>query len=404
VLLLGLGIDYPADDGNSKAIPFHEGTPEAAAMTGKERMMLAIDGQKPDRLPVTIHQWQQYHLDRHMGGMDALSAFRATGMDAAIQYFEAMGQFWVPQAEKYIVQTPQWREEVRLVRSDGTERVLDHVITTPEGELTYRTAANATTTWILRYLIQRPEDVELIDRYMPVARLDRRAVAAAYDALGDDGILRGFVWGDQAGCWQHACCLMDVSELILAAVDDPGWVHRLLGVLLARKLRFVEESLAGAKFDLIETGGGAGSDTVISPTMHREFCLPYDRQVHRAVHQAGLKVTYHTCGGMVHILDEIVANETDASETLSPPGTGGNVTDPAAVRRAFAGKVSLIGGMDQHNVLTRGTPEQIRREVRRLFEGFGPDGGYILSASDHFFDTPPDHLRAYAEAAKECTY
>jgi uroporphyrinogen-III decarboxylase len=107
---------------------------------------------------------------------------------------------------------------------------------------------------------------------------------------------------------------------------------------------------------------------------------------------------------MMHLLDLIIENETDASETLSPPGTGGNITEPQKVREAYAGKVAMIGGMDQFHVLTNGTKEQIRAEVQRLFEGFGRDGGYILSASDHFFDTPPDNLRTFAEAAKGCRY
>ena len=32
-------------------------------MTPKTRMMTALERGKPDRLPVSIHQWQQYHLD-----------------------------------------------------------------------------------------------------------------------------------------------------------------------------------------------------------------------------------------------------------------------------------------------------------------------------------------------------
>ncbi len=373
-------------------------------MTSKERMIRALNRETPDRLPVTIHQWQQCHLDTYMDGMDALSAFKATGMDASIQYFEAMGQFWVPNAEKYILQTPQWHEEIKVVSGDPDERLLDHTITTPQGQLTYKTNSNARTTWITEYLIKRHEDIDLIEKYMPVAKLNKKNVAAAYDQVGDAGILRGFVWGDQAGCWQHACCLMDLQGLILEAIDNPDWVHRLMGILLDKKLRFVEESLSGAKFDLIETGGGAGSDTVISPKMHREFCLPYDRRMHRAVHDLGLTITYHTCGGMMHILDQIVQNETDASETLSPPGTGGNISEPQKVREAFAGKVAMIGGMDQFNILTTGSADEIRAEVRRLFEGFGSGGGYILSASDHFFDAPVENLRVYAEAAGQCVY
>ena len=373
-------------------------------MTSKERMIRALNREVPDRLPVTIHQWQQYHLDTYMDGMDAMSAFKATGMDASIQYFEAMGQFWIPNAEKYIVQTPQWCEEIEVVSDDPDSRLLDHTITTPQGQLTYKTGSNVTTTWITEYLIKKHEDIDLIEKYMPVAKLNKKNVAAAYDQAGDEGILRGFVWGDQAGCWQHACCLMDVQDLILEAIDNPDWVHRLMRILLDKKLRFIEESLKGAKFDLIETGGGAGSDTVISPKMHREFCLPYDRRMHRAVHDVGLMITYHTCGGMMHILDQIIQNETDASETLSPPGTGGNISEPQKVREAFAGKVAMIGGMDQFNILTTGTADEIRAEVRRLFEGFGAGGGYILSASDHFFDTPVENLRVYAEAGSQCVY
>ncbi|MBP7933834.1 MAG: hypothetical protein KA354_04215 [Phycisphaerae bacterium] len=64
----------------------------------------------------------------------------------------------------------------------------------------------------------------------------------------------------------------------------------------------------------------------------------------------------------------------------------------------------MIEGMSPFGVLTRGTAGQIRAEVRRLFEGFGSNGGYILSASDHFFDAPPENLWTFAHAAYECTY
>ncbi len=373
-------------------------------MTPKERMLTALACEKPDRLPVTVHQWQQYHLDEYLGGIDALEAFCKLGMDAAIQYFEAMGQFWIPNAEKYAVQTDQWRDEMTVVDANPNNKVIHHRIVTPEGELTYKTGGNRTTTWITEYLVKRPEDLDLIEKYMPVARLDKQSVRREYDRVGDAGILRGFVWGDQAGCWQHACCLMEIQDLIIETYENPDWVHRFLEALLQKKLQFVEHSLEGAKFDLVETGGGASSDTVISPKLHREFCLPYDRRMHQAVHDAGLKTTYHTCGGMMNLLEAIVENETDASETLTPPGCGGNITEPEKVRDVFGGRVAMVGGMDQFNVLTSGTPEQIRAEVIRLFEGFGRDGGYILSASDHFFDVPVENLQAYAAAARECTY
>jgi uroporphyrinogen decarboxylase len=244
----------------------------------------------------------------------------------------------------------------------------------------------------------------LIEKYMPVPRLNKQAVGRVYDHLGDDGILRGFVWGDQAGCWQHACCLYGEEPMIYAAMDDSAWVQHLLEVLLQKKLQFIEESLAGARFDLIETGGGAGSSTVISPRMHEEFCLPYDRRMHEALHEVGHKVAHHTCGGMMPLLDLIVANGCDASETLSCPEVGGDVRDMREVKRRIGERACLIGGLNQFQILERGTPEQVRAEVHRLFREAGQGGGYICSTCDHFFEAPLENISAMARAARECVY
>ena len=203
-------------------------------------------------------------------------------------------------------------------------RINHHTITTPGGVLTYKTEGDRKTTWITEYLIKRDEDIELIRKYMPVPALDPKPIAELYDQIGDKGILRGFVWGDQAGCWQHAACLFDIQELIYACFDKPDWVHELLRILLEKKLQFVE-TMKGARFDLIETGGGSASSTVISPKIHEAFCLPYDRQLHDALHSAGFDmVSYHTCGGTYKIEELIVANGCDASETLAPVSIGGN--------------------------------------------------------------------------------
>jgi uroporphyrinogen-III decarboxylase len=190
----------------------------------------------------------------------------------------------------------------------------------------------------------------------------------------------------------------------MEAMENPDWVHSLLRALLKKKLHYIDESMRGAKYDLVETGGGSGSDTLISPKLHEEFCLPYDKQIHAALRAAGQRSTYHTCGGMMFILNLLVQNGADASETLSPPGVGGNITEPEKVRAVFGGKRAMIGGMDQFNILTAGTRAQIRAETHRLFEGFGKNGGYICAASDHFFETPPDNLRAFADAGRECVY
>lgn len=371
-------------------------------MTSKERLMLAINGEKPDRLPVSVHQWQGFHLDEYMNGMSDLEAFQKIGMDAQIQYFEDMAQFWLVDADSSKLNTDTWKDEKEVISSAPDNRITHRTIHTPEGELTYKLAGDRKTTWITEYLIKRDEDIDLIEKYMPVPNLSAAPIEKRYDEIGDKGILRGFVWGDQAGCWQHAACLMDITDLIMATFEKPDWVHRLLKILLDKKLQFIE-SMKGAKFDLVETGGGASSSTVISPDLHEEYCLPYDRAMHEALHDLGFKISYHTCGGTLGLEEHIVNNKADASETLAPISIGSN-QDPWDFKKKVGNRIALIGGMDQFNVLSEGDDHKIQNQVELLFEKVGYEGGYILSCADHFFETPVEKLDIYARAARNCKY
>jgi uroporphyrinogen-III decarboxylase len=210
----------------------------------------------------------------------------------------------------------------------------------------------------------------------------------------------------QPGPWQDFCELVGTQEAIFWALDEPQFVHWFLKQLTQHRLKYIHEEMPGAKYDLIEHGGGAGSSTVISPAMFDEFCVPYDRQIIAALHEIGLPVVYHTCGGMMANLEHIPANGCDASETLSPPGMGGDihVKDRMTVKQVLGSKVALIGGVDQGRILTEGTPEQVAAEVKGCFESFGVNGGYICSASDHFFHAPVENLKAMARAANNCRY
>lgn len=204
-------------------------------LSSKERMLCALERGKPDRLPVSIHQWQSYHLNKYLNGISELEAFERFGMDAQIQYIQDMGQVGQAEAGFTNFSVTQWNEQAQIISDDPDNRIIHYNIRTPEGTLTYKMAGNRMTTWITESLIKHDEDIELIRKYMPVPNFDSEPVSKLYEEIGDRGILRGFIWGNQAGCWQHACCLMDVSEMILKCIDKPDWVHEFLGILLKKK-------------------------------------------------------------------------------------------------------------------------------------------------------------------------
>ena len=198
-------------------------------MTSRERMLTALNMDVPDRLPVTIHQWQDYHLKTFMDGMSDIEAFKAVGLDAAITIWDAnVGKT-----------SSQWQVEERKTELGLNQWITDYKITTPEGVLTQKDESNEYTTWTVEHIIKNPEDMLLIKKYLPVPKLVHQIVKHKKDELGDSGILRGLVFGEQAGPWQHATCLYGVEPLILATYDDPVWVHELLESLTEKKLRFI---------------------------------------------------------------------------------------------------------------------------------------------------------------------
>jgi uroporphyrinogen-III decarboxylase len=130
---------------------------------------------------------------------------------------------------------------------------------------------------------------------------------------------------------------------------------------------------------------------------------PYDAKLIKLAHKAGQRIAYHTCGGMMPILEDIAAMQPDAMETFTPPDIGGDARLAEAKER-IGEKVCMIGGFDQFHYFQGCTEAETRAAVRSCFKEAGPGGGYILCPSDHFFDAEPALLAAYADEARKCVY
>jgi uroporphyrinogen-III decarboxylase len=299
----------------------------------------------------------------------------------------------------------QWRIEHEVVEGQPypTRRFR---IVTPKGTLTTCLAFGQHTTWQVELPVKAKADIDLLGEFMPAVACDAQEVRRLALSFGQRGIVRGAIVASplfgQPGCWQDAACLVGVERLILETFDDPGWVHTLLAILRRHKEHYIR-SLSGAPYDLLELGGGSASTTVISPKIFDRFVAPYDEPLIGLAHELGQRIVYHTCGGMMPILEAIAGMQPDAVETLTPPGMGGDV-DLAEAKRRIGHRACLIGGLDQLHSLWGCSAEQTRADVRRCFEQAGAGGGYILSPSDHFFDAEPSLIAAFAEEARCCVY
>ncbi len=354
-----------------------------------------------------------YFLDKYLGCASEVGFFDHFGLDA-IRWTSPVkpgrGQRLVPcplmpdlQGQEIV--SDDWRIEHEDLPGQAYPTRRFHVAT-PRGTLTTSIAYGEHTTWQVEPLIKAKSDIDLIAEFAPAVLCDVEAVNRAAREFGERGIVRGaivsFPLHGQPGCWQDAACLAGIERLILETFDDPGWVHALLGILQRRKAEYIR-SLSGARYDLLELGGGSASTTVISPRIFARFVAPYDGALIALAHEVGQRIVYHTCGGMMPILEAIADMQPDAMETFTPPDMGGDV-DLAEAKRRIGDRVCMIGGLDQFHSLWGCSPEETRRAVRRCFDQAGGQGGYILAPSDHFFDADLALVAAFADEAQRCVY
>ena len=364
-------------------------------MTSKERLIAALDRKPLDRLPVTTHDLQKYFLNKYMGGCSDYEFYTQMGMDPVKVVVDWN---WAPE------NVENWRIEKEIL-PDPQYHTIRYYFHTPAKTLTMVTQSNGYTTWVMEHMLKDKNDIEVLERYVPVPTANKELIQKAAIEY-PDCLIRGCVpcltLEGQPGCWQEFVQLYGTMEAILETYEDPDWVKELLGVLQRKKLPYID-SLEGCPYDILELGGGAASTTVISPSIFEEFVAPYDTPIIERMHEKGQRVAYHTCGGMMPILEQLAAMKPNALETFTPASMGGDA-DLAEAKRRIGDKVCMIGGFDQGHYYIDCTPEETRKYVRKCFEEAGEGGGYILSPSDHFFDADPELIRAYADEALKCVY
>ncbi len=76
------------------------------------------------------------------------------------------------------------------------------------------------------------------------------------------------------------------------------------------------------------------------------------------------------------------------------------------LKRQFGSRIAFWGGIDTQRVLCRGSPEDVRQEVRRRIRDLAPGGGYVLCAVHNIQrEVPPENVDAlYQEALASGTY
>lgn len=138
---------------------------------------------------------------------------------------------------------------------------------------------------------------------------------------------------------------------------------------------------------------------IFSPEFLRREHFPRVRRVTEAWHSHGLKVLYHSDGNWRSVIPDLVACGVDGFYCLEP-AVG---MDIVALRREWPEHV-WAGGVDGVDLMERGTPDQVRREVHRQIQetdALQRSGIFIGTSSEINPPIKPENFRAMVEAVGE---
>jgi MtaA/CmuA family methyltransferase len=198
------------------------------------------------------------------------------------------------------------------------------------------------------------------------------------------------VMGWVEGALAQAADLRGVSNLLMDLHDRPEWVQDLLEICAEVEITFARAQVqAGA--DMIGLGDAIASQ--ISPKAYPKFALPYEQRILAAVHEAGALARLHICGNTTHLLALMAQSGADVIDVDW-------MVDLRLAAQTFGERAAPCGNFDPVAVMLHGTPEQVRQAVRDCLRA---GGGRTISAAGCEIPagTPPENLRAHAQALKE---
>ena len=332
--------------------------PTTYQMTPKRRFLAGVLGGRVDRPPVgsvtsvaTVEQMEEtgaFFPDAHLDGEKmarlAAGARDILGYDAIMPYFSVQAEAAALGCEV------DWGDAVNM----PVER---------------------SHPW------SNPQEVTIRDGFLehPATRAVLDAIRLLRLAYGHQVAIVGKVMGP----WTLSYHMHGVQEFLIETLLDPDQVHGFLDRLKEVTVLFaVAQIEAGA--DLLCLADHATGD-LVSPRMYRDILLPYHQELTQRI---GCPLVLHICGNTLDRMAHICQAGFDCFHFDSK-------VDACDAVNEIDGRISLMGNVNNPDILLNGTPDQVAAQSRYAVAAgvqvIGPECAIPLQ-------TPLDNLIAIARA------
>jgi len=369
-----------------------------SGMSNRQRLLRVLRQEPVDRIPVSPFIHINY-VKEFFGTHDVdwvvktPDVYRHFGFDIIHRNCSIAYDAYGPAAG-------DWQVGIDVAR-EGRDETTSTTITTPQGRIEVRQALR----WVYEYdaevsavgyPIREEADFELFLKYQPPAEpADTRDILRAKHTLGDEGIVAPWI---QGAFNLLAVYYRKLDDLLVDAVLKPDFYSRMMDHFLTRYMGFVQQ-LIDAGADVLSYGANVANAKLIGPDFFHRYIWPYEKKLIDFIQNQDIAVLFHNCGYAKNFFPLYTGLGMKAYESLTPKPYGD--TTLAEAVEAFGTRTTLAGGVDQLDLLRKGSAEEIDSTVEAICRTVRNRCHFILGTTDYFNEaTPRANIHALAEAGK----
>jgi uroporphyrinogen decarboxylase len=219
--------------------------------------------------------------------------------------------------------------------------------------------------------------------------IDECLEAVGGTAVGVSGRLDGPFWLSQVS--------VGLEDSLVALMLDPELITRIMDFYtdfereLARLFVLKGLPLVMIADDLAHTTG-----PMVNPSWFEEHWFPRMQTILEPFTGTDVATVFHSCGKLDDVIPLLIQLGCDAVQAMQP-----NCNDIYGIRRQYGTEIALMGNIDITFPLSKGTAEDVRRDVLEHLEGLGREGGYIVCSSHSVLNSvPPENYIAMVKTVQ----
>ena len=226
-----------------------------------------------------------------------------------------------------------------------------------------------------------------------------QAVALAERASKDFCVI-----GPWVSFYEIYCMLRGIEQSMIDLAADPDLVDAILDRVEAIQTEMMKRFFQRAKQHLtlvfISDDVGGQNGLLMSPDSWRRHLKPRMVRWCRLIHDAGLRVFYHSDGGFDPVISELIDCGIDVLNPIQHVCPG---MDMAELKRKYGKRIIFHGGVDNQGALPFGTPEVVQQEVLDCLRtlGGGKEGYICCSCHNVQPGTPLENILTMVKTVQE---